>query len=328
MRARLLLLSLTGLTWLLTGAWPAHGQATRPAQPNPDSLRVEWADVDRFWRTYDQLATAGSRADSLALVETQYLAPATPGLRTYVAAAHASAADFLAAWRTHRRYLAAIRPATQRIGSQKAAILRAARQLKRAYEASTFPDLYFAIGKFEVGGTSFGNLLYVGAELKCAPPAPPLAELRPDLRGGVSPVAALPTVCLHELVHGQQQLRNARTNLDGALLEGAAEYVAFRLSGRLGSGEAFAYGRRHEAELRRQFAREAQQPLVAKWFLTSADPATGQPGALGYFIGFRICEAYYAQARDKRAALRDIISLANTAPLRAQAARYLGRTGQ
>lgn len=260
----------------------AHAQ--RPGIPsNPDSLRISWADVDRFWQAYDQLATAGTTADSLAIVETRYLAPATPGLRAYVEAAHATAADYLRVIHTHRRYLLAVRPAMQAVGQQAPAIRRAARHLKAMYPAAVFPDLYFAVGKLEVGGTQFGNVLYLGAELKCASAQPPLNELSAGMRGGVSPVTSVSTACIHEIIHDQQQPGDVKTNLEGALREGAAEYLAFRLTGRLGAGEAFAYGRPHEAELRRQFAREADQTIVARWFLATPDAATGQPGALGYF---------------------------------------------
>lgn len=74
-----------------------------------------WADVDRFWRAYDKLPKATTTANSVTIVETEYLALATPGLRAYVEAAHATAADFLRTIRTHRNYLATIRPATQTI---------------------------------------------------------------------------------------------------------------------------------------------------------------------------------------------------------------------
>ncbi|MBD2721609.1 hypothetical protein [Hymenobacter armeniacus] len=312
------------LAGLLAASAPALAQ-TRPPQPNPDSLRVVWADVDHFWTAFDHLAAARSTADSLAVIERDYLAPATPGLRAYAEAANAKAPDFLRALRTHRRYLAAIRPATQAIASQRPAIGQAARALKKAYPGAVFPDIYFAVGKFEVGGSPLNGLLYVGAELKCATPTPPLAELRPDLRGGVSPLSAISTVCVHEIIHGQQRPGQARTNLALALLEGAAEYVAYRLTGRLGAAEAVAYGRQHEAAVRQQFARAAEQPAEARWFLATADAATGQPGALGYFIGFRICEAYYTQARDKKAALEALIALSDRPGLLAQGRQYLAR---
>jgi hypothetical protein len=304
--------------------------SARPGTPSPDSLRVIWTDIDHFWQAFDQLKSAASTADSLAIIDQQYLAVATPGLRRYAKEANASAADFLRALRTHQHYLAAIRPATQSIVQYKADIIKAARQLKQIYPASTFPDLYFAMGKFEVGGTQFDNLLYIGAELKCSDLKAPLDELRPELRGFVSPVAQLTTVCAHELVHAQQRLSNPRTNLEAALLEGAAEYVAYHLTGRLSSPEAISYGRQHEDAVRQQFAEDVDKAPAAKWFLATPDPVTKQPGALGYFIGFRICEAYYNDAKDKKAALQTIIGLAEPASLLAHGKQYLaaGKTGK
>ncbi|WP_331059119.1 hypothetical protein [Hymenobacter sp.] len=281
--------------------------------------------MENFWRAYDKLATAKNHSDSLSVVKTHYLDVASPGLLAYAAAANATAADFLRAWRTHRQYLTAIRPATNAIGQQRPAIVKAARKLKKAYPAATFPDLYFAIGKFEVGGTAFDNLLYVGAELKCAAENAPLQELRPDVRDGVKPVKELPTVCLHEIVHGQQRPKEYRSNLEGALREGAAEYVAYRLTGHLDSPAAFAYGRKHEATLRQQFSQEADQPITAKWFLATADASGQRPGALAYFVGFRICEAYYAQAQDKKAALQTLIALSDLPALLVQGRQYLAR---
>ena len=310
------------LLWLLGLCPAAYGQQPAPTA-NPDSLRIDWSDVTRFWQTYDLLASAPTRADSLALVEAHYLAPASPGLRAYVAAAHATAADLLAAWRTHRSYLRAIRPTALRIGAQEAAIRQAARGLKKIYPQATFPAIYFAIGKFEVGGTAFAEGLYVGAELKCATTHPPLAELQPALRGGVSAVENASTASIHEIIHTQQLLRTARTNLEGALVEGAAEYLAYRLTRHLGATEAFAYGQQHPAEVRHRFAQEADQPIAARWFLAIPDAAAHQPGALGYFVGFQICEAYYAQATNKAAALRQLTALTQPAELLAFGRTYL-----
>jgi uncharacterized protein YjaZ len=104
---------------------------------------------------------------------------------------------------------------------------------------------------------------------------------------------------------------------------GAAEYMAFRLTGRLGAGPAFAYGKQHEDRVRRQFARAADKPLVAKWFLAIPDTASAQPGALGYFVGFRICQTYYAQAHDKQQALRHLVALNNLPQLLAAGRHYL-----
>lgn len=85
------------------------------------------------------------------------------------------------------------------------------------------------------------------------------------------------------------------------------------------------YGKQHEADLRYQFVQEADSPMVAKWFLATPDAVTQQPGALSYFIGFRICEAYYAQARDKKQALRTIVGLHHADELLAYGRKYLAQ---
>jgi hypothetical protein len=50
---------------------------------------------------------------------------------------------------------------------------------------------------------------------------------------------------------------------------------------------------------------------------------TGElPSALGYFIGFRVCETHHAQARDKRQALRYLAALDNLPKLLTVRRRY------
>ena len=43
----------------------------------------------------------------------------------------------------------------------------------------------------------------------------------------------------------------------------------------------------------------------------SSTATADRPGDLGYFIGYRIAEAYYSKQADKIAALRDIIEIRN-----------------
>src|SRR6202011_5457692 len=39
------------------------------------------------------------------------------------------------------------------------------------------------------------------------------------------------------------------------------------------------------------------------------DRAKGRPADLGYYIGYKICEAYYRQAADKKAAIKAILEI-------------------
>jgi len=47
---------------------------------------------------------------------------------------------------------------------------------------------------------------------------------------------------------------------------------------------------------------------MSQWLYGGADEATGRPADLGYFMGFRICQAYYQQAKDKKQAIVEILN--------------------
>ena len=61
---------------------------------------------------------------------------------------------------------------------------------------------------------------------------------------------------------------------------------------------------------------------ISRWLYNqgSANATPTHPGDLGYFIGYRIAEAYYAKQTDKAAALRDIIRITD-------AEDFLARSG-
>ena len=46
----------------------------------------------------------------------------------------------------------------------------------------------------------------------------------------------------------------------------------------------------------------------SRW-LYSGDNSVGRPSDLGYFMGYKICEAYYENAADKKQAVKDIIEV-------------------
>lgn len=46
---------------------------------------------------------------------------------------------------------------------------------------------------------------------------------------------------------------------------------------------------------------------VSRWLYNQGSATVDRPGDLGYFIGYRIAESYYARQPDKNAAVRSII---------------------
>ena len=47
---------------------------------------------------------------------------------------------------------------------------------------------------------------------------------------------------------------------------------------------------------------------VNDW-LYNGSAAKGRPADLGYYIGYKICEAYYRVAKDKKQAVKDILEI-------------------
>lgn len=265
-------------------------QVTRPAAPGPrreyqdaDSARLITSDITLFW---DVLSRAS--LDSLeTLLMREYLGRGTPGLRDFIPGRILSAADLAFEIRQSRGRYEAARAPSLRVGEAAPGIRAAFRALKNLYREAVFPDVYFVIGRFNSGGTASSNGLLIGAEMYDDP-------------------ARLPAIVAHELIHFQQVPSSGpRTLLVQSFREGAANFVGEMIAGVHINDDAQRYGLAHERELWAEFKERMSGTSYAGWMY--GDPPGERPADLGYFVGYRIAQAYYARAADKRAALRDII---------------------
>ena len=123
-------------------------------------------------------------------------------------------------------------------------------------------------------------------------------------------LARIPTIVAHELIHYQQKypLQLKRSLLSMAINEGAADFVGEKLCGATINDHIHAYGDEHEAELWAAFSTEMYDTETGDW-LYNGQPANGQPADMGYYIGYRICEAYFEQQDEPRAAIKDILEI-------------------
>jgi hypothetical protein len=69
-----------------------------------------------------------------------------------------------------------------------------------------------------------------------------------------------------------------------------------------------AYGDRNEADLWRDFRVEMGGTDLSKW-MYNGFKIKDRPGALGYYVGYKISRAYYQNAGDKQQAMRDILNI-------------------
>jgi len=104
----------------------------------------------------------------------------------------------------------------------------------------------------------------------------------------------------------------ARKNLlEQSLLEGGADFVAYLVTGGNINARLQAYGIPREAALWAEFKTQMRGTDVSRWLYNQGDATADRPGDLGYFIGYRIAEAFYARTADKRQALLGIIDVSN-----------------
>jgi len=287
--------------------WLAIFQAAVAAPQNnadSDAAHIITGDITRFWQAFDLLAHQQTTADSLHIIKTIIIDSASAGLQQYIAAANCDARCYLEAIRTKQASYKAIRAQTAAVAGQQAGLVRYLHKFRAIYPQLKIPTICLAIGKFQVGGTQFGNTLYIGCEV--------------DALNGVDIAAQT----IHEVAHYQQLPDYPQNNLAMALVEGGAEFMCYQVTGLRTIAKAWAYGKAHEQAVWQQFKPLIGSAFDQHWFLDI--PYKGKPGSMAYFVGFRICEAYLARKSNKRQAIKDIGKMADPDKIYKQSL-YTGR---
>lgn len=275
---------------------------------SPETARLVYDDIARFWIAFDKIQ---SSVDTLPL-RVDYLNPGTPGLKDFTDARWRNARTLtLMVW-PRRSYYQSIRQNSLTANAFEPEIRAAFRQLADMYPGAVFPDVYFAIGGMGTGGTTSGRGLLIGTELYSLSPASPLDDLTPWQRSVVRPANVLPAVVVHELIHYQQRYgTTSRTLLAQSIIEGSADFLSELITSKTINGHLEAYGADREAALWREFEVAMNGNDVSRWLYNGGNvtDSTARPADLGYWIGSRITRAYYERTPDKRAAVRDILTI-------------------
>ena len=253
-------------------------------------------------------------------VERARLTRDTSGMGDLLAAMNLDAAV-----RQRPRFFAAIRHNTLAIDTARAvkdSIRTYYRRLVALYPDAVFPPVYFLIGQLSSGGTTSDAGQLIGAELHGADASTPLDELSDYERRVVGRVDGLPRIVAHELMHIQQsharggaiavESTSKPSLLAQSLDEGCASFLAASITGADPAKVANEYGLAHEHDLWVEFQRDMNGNDASSW-LYQGDRSKDRPPDLGYFMGARICAAYYTNANDKRQAVRDIFAMPSPA---------------
>ncbi|MDR3716200.1 MAG: DUF2268 domain-containing putative Zn-dependent protease [Puia sp.] len=285
----------------------------RPAQPgdrsDPQKARFVTEDIARFWEAFDSAAV--DTADAAALLKSLYLDKGTLGLKKFNEVGIKGVDALAAAIKKYRPYYESVRPRTLQIATLEDTIRKSLVKMKRLYPEARLPDIYFLVGDLNAGGKSEKEGLLIGAEVNCADDNTDFQNLPPAVPAIFKALgfAHIPSLVAHELVHYQQSYRFTDKNvLAYAIMEGSADFIGEKISGRSVNIVPRIYGDAHEKELWLEFEKDAHTDDLNKW-LYNGGGSLERPGDLGYYIGYKITEAYYRRSRDKARAIKEILNI-------------------
>jgi deoxyribose-phosphate aldolase len=274
---------------------------------DPANAHFITTDITRFWSAYDK-AMAAPVEEREVILQREYIEGATVGLKDFAGSGRVNAKALAQKLASHGGFFSALRPLTLAMSSQRPATLAAFGKLKELYSYAMFPDVYFVIGQLSSGGTSSGNGLLMGAEMFSRSPEVPTAELNEWQKGAIMPPSDIPPLVAHEAIHFQQKFLSQGGLLCACLIEGGADFVGKLAAGRLISRmeETHAWANAHERDLWQEFVKEMDGKDTSRWLYGNSG-GNGRPVDLGYWMGFKITEAYYNNAADKKQAVRDMM---------------------
>ncbi|MCC5807358.1 MAG: hypothetical protein JJU00_13625 [Opitutales bacterium] len=293
---------------------------------DPDKARVVVDDLHRFWKAWDKAASAPDE-DRRGIFQQIYFDAASPGLRSFIELRIGDVDRLLSAIDAAPEYYSSLREQTESVANLEALLQDAYRRMQAIFPGAVFPDTYIVMGALTSGGTIDRSGILIGFEMNARGPESPVHELSDWHQRVIGTVEALPVLIVHELVHIQQAVYGRldfRDLLGQSIVEGAADFIAELALGSHPSTGIHAWAASRESDLWAEFREVMHDTETAGW-LYGGSNETDRPADVGYFIGYRIVEAYYRKAEDPSAALREIIEMTNPAEF-LQRSGYTGGT--
>lgn len=268
-----------------------------------------YSDVDLFWAAFDKLQTAQTKEDSVAILEQEYIRKGSDGVEQFMKGRITSGAYLQKTISKHKSYYTYLRQHTPKLEYLLPRLDKHYKRLKKIYPETNIPKVYFVVGALNSAGTIQQDPI-VGVDMFGFYPETPKNELSPWLLSVLKPIEEIDLIVLHEMVHvlqkGYEGVEN--TLLKKSIGEGAADFIGELVTKSNINKHVHAYGNAHEEELWQEFKAEMHGTDISNWLyngLTSKD----RPGDLGYYMGFKICEAYYNNARNKKQAIKEILDI-------------------
>ncbi|WP_299822052.1 DUF2268 domain-containing putative Zn-dependent protease [uncultured Pontibacter sp.] len=274
-------------------------------------LEAIYSDVALFWHAFDQLQHAQSKEDSIRILDQEYIYKGSAGVQQFLQGRISSGKYLQKTISQHPNYYTYLRSHTTKLNKILPRLDKHYKRLKKLYPDTDIPKVYFVIGALNSAGTIQQDPI-VGVDMFGYYPETPKQELSPWLKSVLRPIEEIDVVVMHELVHmlqkGNEDTEN--TLLKKSIGEGAADFVGELVTNSNINKHIHDYGNAHERELWHEFKRQMHDTDISNW-LYNGLTSKNRPGDLGYYVGYKICEAYYQSSKNKKQAIKEILNISD-----------------
>jgi hypothetical protein len=317
-------------------------QAFQAPRQSSASAKTQFVydDLENFARAQREIAGGAAPVEAFQ----RYIDAATPGFRNYVVRYEVTAQKMADEVARRPLYYAALPALRAQLARWEREIAGAAARLQRLSPMTESTPFFFLIANQTAGGTPVvlappgagptqSGIPTDVAAMETLPIGIALAidmlAIRRDIQmsefpngvGGRASLEDLPQVAIHELVHVHQRRATGSlqdflsiyrppngTMLANAVREGCAEYFTYLVSGR--RLPRHAYGMANEMALWTAFRAVMDRPnfSVPGWYGGRNPDHPDWPSQIGYWVGMRICEAYYQSRGRSREAVQELFS--------------------
>lgn len=275
-----------------------------PDTPLRREVKIFTTDISNFWLAYEN-CNGKDAASQEKIFDSIYIQNASPCLKKILTAKKITAKNFVKWIEYEADYFKKCKEVTGKISNYLPGIIADCDKLRLLYPKADIGDVYFMFTGFYTGGQSNNEGIAIGMDFWSLPDTGTVDfknELNKELVRGID---MMPVTVIHEQVHRNQKINSGNSLLGSCLAEGAADFIAYLITGKVNNPHLYNYGKLNEATLCCRFEKDLATNDFSYWLYNSHSPE--RPRDLGYFIGFKICESYYNNANDKARAISEIM---------------------